>query len=635
VNVEEAASFSIPYLTAEFCLGHLARMAKGEQVLIHAAAGGVGMAAVRLAQRAGAEVFATAGSAWKRELLREMGVVHVFDSRDAAFAAEIMASTGGQGVHIVLNSLAGDLIDPSFAVLKRGGRFIEIGKRGIKDAAWVAEQQKDWRYFVVDWGDTAAREPNLIGTMYARLVDELRTGTLLPLPRHVFALDDVERAFRFMAQARHAGKIVVRHGGHTPLTIRRDGTYLVTGGLSGLGLLAARWLAERGAGRLVLVGRRGVTAAAEPTLAVIRAFGTEIVAEALDISDETALRGLLTRIGKDGPPLRGVFHSAGALDDAALLQQDAERFGRVFAPKVRGGWLLDSLTRSEALDWFVLFSSIAAVLGSPGQANHSAANAFLDSLAHERRNNGLPALSVNWGAWTEVGAAADRGITGRLRSQGLGAVTPEQGLLALQRLLESGVTQAAVVPIDWRRYLERYEQSHVPTLFAHMTEAARTNATSAEQAAAPAAVNFRQQLVEAPESRRRPMLAAFVRERALRALGIDPSKPLDPRTPLGDLGLDSLLAVELRNTLGSALGRSLPATWLFDYPSIETLTEYLLTEVLALGPTSHEEAARAAPSVPTVAPAVSAGKLVGAIEALSDDEVDRMIAARKKAQGRS
>jgi acyl carrier protein len=168
-----------------------------------------------------------------------------------------------------------------------------------------------------------------------------------------------------------------------------------------------------------------------------------------------------------------------------------------------------------------------------------------------------------------------------------------------------------------------------------MTEAVRTSVTSSEQAVAPATVSFRQQLAEAPESRRRPMLAAFVRERALRALGIDPSKPLDPRTPLGDLGLDSLLAVELRNTLGSALGHSLPATLLFDYPSIETLTEYLLTEVLALGPTPQEEAPHAVPSVPAVAPAVSAGKLVGAIEALSDDEVDRMIAARKKAQGRS
>jgi acyl carrier protein len=370
-------------------------------------------------------------------------------------------------------------------------------------------------------------------------------------------------------------------------------------------------------------------------LEAILALGTQVIAKAVDVSDETALRALLARIRRDGPPLRGILHSAGALDDAALLQQDARRFDGVFAPKVRGGWLLDELTRSESLDWFVLFSSIAAVLGSAGQANHSAANAFLDALAHERRNNGLPALSINWGAWTEVGAAADRGLTERLRSQGLGAVTPDQGLLALQRLLESGITQAAVVPIDWRRYLERYAQSHVPEIFAHMTEVARTSATSREQAAAPADVSFPQQLAEAPESRRRPMLAAFVRERALRALGIDPSKPLDPRTPLGDLGLDSLLAVELRNTLGSALGRSLPATLLFDYPSIETLTEYLLTEVLALGPTSHEEAPRAAPSAPTVAPAVSAGKLVGAIEALSDDEVDRMIAARKKVQGRS
>lgn len=633
VSAEEAASFSIAYLTAEFCLGHLAQMRKGDRVLIHAAAGGVGMAAVRLAQRVGAEVFATAGSPAKRELLRTMGVAHVLDSRTPAFAEEITTRTGGQGVSVVLNSLAGELIEPSFAVLAKGGRFIELGKRGIKDAAWVAAQQRDWRYFVVDWGDTAAREPALIGGMYARLVSELRVGTLAPLQRHVFALDDAARAFRFMAQARHTGKIVIRHSQAAPLTIRRDGTYLVTGGLSGLGLLVARWLAEHGAGRLVLVGRRGVTPEATPVLEEIRSRGTVVIPEALDVSNETALRELLTRVRADGPPLRGVLHSAGALDDAALLQQDAQRFARVFAPKVQGGWLLDTLTRNDALDWFVLFSSVAAVLGSPGQSNHSAANAFLDVLAHERRQSGLPALSINWGPWTEVGAAADRGLAERLKAQGLGAVTPDQGLLAMQRLLESGAVQAAVLPVDWKRYLERSAQGDIPSFFAEVggASSSATSDTSLERSPA-AALDLRQQLAEVPESRRRPMVAAFVRERALRALGVDPARPLDPRTPLGDLGLDSLLAVELRNTLGRALGRSLPATLLFDYPSVETLTEYLLTEVFEFGAAPQESKAQS-PAPPKQAPAPSTGKLVGAIEALSDDEVDRLIAARKKAQG--
>src|SRR5262249_25341377 len=255
VSAEEGASFPIAFLTAEFCLSHLAGMRAGDRVLIHAAAGGVGMAAVRLAQRTGAEVFATAGSVWKRELLRSMGVTHVFDSRSTAFADQVMALTNGRGVDLVLNSLSGDLIEPSFRVLTRGGCFVEIGKRDIKNHDWVKALDRDLRYFIADWGETAASDPELIGSMFARLVEELRQGTLAALPRHVFKIEEADRAFRFMAQARHAGKIVVRHGRSSPATIRRDGSYLVTGGLSGLGLEVARWLAQRGAGRLVLVGR--------------------------------------------------------------------------------------------------------------------------------------------------------------------------------------------------------------------------------------------------------------------------------------------------------------------------------------------------------------------------------------------
>ncbi|MEO8804851.1 MAG: type I polyketide synthase, partial [Burkholderiaceae bacterium] len=626
LSAEEGASFPIAFLTAEFCLGHLAAMQAGERVLIHAAAGGVGMAAVRLAQRAGAQVFATAGSQAKRDVLRAMGVAHVMDSRSAAFADEIMTLTQGRGVDIVLNSLSGELIDASFRALARGGRFVEIGKRDIKTPQWVSALDRGLRYHVVDWGETGERDPALIGGMLARLVGELRDGRLATLPRHVFALDDAERAFRFMAQARHVGKVVVRHGGAAPAVIRRDGTYLVTGGLSGLGPLVARWLAEHGAGRLVLVSRRGVTPEVLPLLDELRRLGTEVVAEALDVGDEPALCALLERLRAGGPPLRGVVHSAGLLDDAGLLQQDAARFAHVFGPKVRGSWLLDRLTRSDPLDFFVMFSSVAAVLGSRGQANHSAANALLDLLAHERRSRGQPGLSINWGAWTEVGAAADRSVAQRLAAQGIGVLTPSQGLLAFERLLNQGEVQAAVLPIDWQRYLQQLGRSDPPPFLAHVAgvaSAAPPSATPGSTNAAPVA-GLRQQLEAAQPGRWRPLVAAFVRERALRALGVDPSKPVDPRTPLGDLGLDSLLAVELRNTLGAALGQTLPATLLFDYPTIDALTDHLLGGVLK--PAGAEEAV-------AVVVADEPVNRVEAIEDLSDEEVDRLLAQRAQRKG--
>jgi NADPH:quinone reductase-like Zn-dependent oxidoreductase len=595
-------------------------MKAGERVLIHAAAGGVGMAAVRLAQRAGAEVFATAGSPSKRELLRTMGVAQVFDSRSTIFADEILQATGGRGVDVVLNSLAGELIDASFRVLADGGRFVEMGKRGIRTPQWVAAQQRGLSYFIVDWGETAAREPALIGGMLARLVDDLREGRLAGLPRHAFGIDEAERAFRFMAQARHHGKIVLRHAAAAPPAIRRDGSYLVTGGLSGLGPVVARWLAERGAGRLVLIGRRGVTPEVAPMLDVLRALGTTVVAEAVDVGDEAALSALLARLRADGPPLRGVVHSAGVLADAGLLQQDAERFERVLAPKLQGGRLLDRLTRGDPLDFFVLFSSIAAVLGSRGQANHSAANAFLDLLARERRSRGLPGLAINWGAWDDVGAAADRGVGERLTAQGMGALSPNQGLAALERLLGQPQAQVAVLPIHWRRYLERVGQGATPAFLAQLADV--DNAAAAAPAPALARpLDLHEQLAAAAPGRRRPLVAAFVRERALRALGVDPSRAVDPRTPLGELGLDSLLAVELRNTLGRALGRTLPATLLFDRPTLDALTDFILDEMLA----DAQPAGTAAET-----PAAPSASLVDSIEDLSDDEVDRLLAARTK-----
>ncbi|HSI39298.1 MAG TPA: SDR family NAD(P)-dependent oxidoreductase [Xanthobacteraceae bacterium] len=617
---EEAASFPIPFVTADFCLSYLGGMKAGDTVLIHAAAGGVGMAAVRLAQRAGATVFATAGSDWKRQLLRDIGVEHVFDSRSDRFADEILAATQGRGVDIVLNSLSGDLIEPSFRVVTRGGSFVEIGKRGIKTHEWVAALDRAIAYHIVDWGETAEQDPALVGGMLERLVEAWRAGELAPLPRHVFEMDDAPSAFRFMAQAGHAGKIVLRNAGAVA-SVRKDGSYLVTGGLAGLGLVVAKRLAEQGAGRLVLIGRRGVTPEANETLDAIRALGTAVVTAAVDVSDAAALEAVLHGVRADGPPLRGVVHSAGLVDDAGLLQQDAAHLASVFGPKVRGTVLLDRLTRGEPLDWFVLFSSAAAILGSAGQANHSAANAFIDQFAQERRARGLPALAINWGAWSDIGAAAGKDTAERLAAHGLGMLSPAQGLAAFEMLLASPAAQAVVLPMDWPRYLVRHPQ---PALQRYLSElagsAAAAPATASTEAAPAEAAELIRRFTEAPGPRRRPMLLGFVRERALKVLGMDPARSVDPRTPFGELGLDSLLSVELRNTLCTVLDHPFPATLLFDYPTIDTLTDHILDEVLGLAEKPDEKAA--------ATPSNDRQNRLQMVEELADDELDRMIAAR-------
>jgi NADPH:quinone reductase-like Zn-dependent oxidoreductase len=609
-SAEEAATFPIAFLTASFCLDHIARLAKGETVLVHAAAGGVGLAAVQIAQRLGARLIATAGSHAKRAMLRNLGVKHVFDSRSESFAEDALRVTAGRGVDVVLNSLAGDLVEPSFRAIADGGRFVEIGKRGIKSKAWVDALGRGIRYDIVDWGETASLEPSLIGQMFERISADFADGRLTPLPRHEFTVDEASKAFRLMAQGRHVGRIAIGlHAGvHTQ--VRRDGTYLVTGGFSGLGLSVAQHLAREGAGRLVLIGRRAPTEQALQAIAEIRAAGTEVVAEPVDVTQASAISGLLSRIRSAGPPLRGVMHAAGVLVNSAFLRQDMETFQQVLAPKVEGAAILDRLTRSDPLDWFVLFSSIASILGGAGQANHAAANAYLDQLAWQRRTLGLPAVSINWGAWSEVGSAAD--LSDRLGELGVGSMTPSQGIAALQHVLQSGMRQLTVSPINWQRYRERIGMTVHATLLSRLgqTEPAggRVNRTDKESER-----NFRRKVEEAPPNRRQPMVVEFIQERLIAALGLGPGSPVDPRAAFGDMGLDSLLSVELRKVLGDALGRTYPATLLFDYPTLDSLSAFIMQDCWGVE----------APS-----PSASPRDAIAKVEDLSEDDVDRLLRSK-------
>ena len=534
------------------------------------------------------------------------------DSRSLAFADEIRSITGGRGMDVVLNSLAGDYIPKSLSVLAPGGRFVEIGKSGIWDPTRVAALRRDVSYFVVDLAGRLRKDPGSLRLLLQAILESVERGDLKPLPRHVFPLAEAARAFRFMAQARHIGKIVITQPPSGELPVRADGTYLVTGGLRGLGLLVARWLVDRGARHLVLMGRG---APSEDALAVIRDLegrGARVVVERGDVSRHDAVRGVLERIGE--PPLRGVVHSAGILDDGALSQQDWDRFAKVMAPKVEGAWCLHRLTEDAPLDFFILFSSAASLVGSPGQGNHAAANAFLDALAHRRRALGLPAMSINWGVWSEVGAAADRGVAKRVALQGMGSFSPQEGLQVFERLLAADPIQVGVMPVDWPRFRLAHR---VETCFLKELEGeVRKGTTPAPVPSATIAPGLRKQLEGIVPKERKRLILAHVRAQAVKVLGLDPAEDIDPRRPLSEMGLDSLMAVELRNLLGVGLGgeKSLPATLVFDHPSIAELADYLAQEVLDLGADS--------PPRPE-----SGGSLLDRIERLSDDEVDRLLSA--------
>jgi acyl transferase domain-containing protein/NADPH:quinone reductase-like Zn-dependent oxidoreductase/NAD(P)-dependent dehydrogenase (short-subunit alcohol dehydrogenase family) len=570
--MEQAAALPVAFLTAHYGLHRLAGLRAGERVLIHAATGGVGMAALQIAKRAGAEVFATAGSPAKRAWLRGQGVAHVMDSRSLSFEGEIAAATNGAGVDVVLNSLAGDFIAASLRALGRGGRFLELGKRDILTLAQVRDLRPDVQYHAYDLGSEATAEPAIVRPMLDAILAGLVDHSLQPLPVTTFPLDRAHTAFRFMAHARHLGKIVLRGALDGALADARA-SYLITGGFGALGLETAAWLVRKGARHLVLTGRRPPSSEARSRIAALEREGSIVQCVLADIADAEQTRRMLDQIRAQLPPLKGIVHAAGSLHDGVLLNQRWEACREVMSGKAHGARVLDQLTRDLPLDFFILYSAAGALLGAAGQGLYPSANLELNSLAQARRAQGLRALSVGWGAWTGHGMAAPKDAAGTWEARGLQAITADTGFAQLERLLRADVGVGIVLPIDWSRFLNTLSDGVDRGFFAAVSAAGDpAPAARSKQSRAP----LHEQLLQAPVSQRRPLMMAHVRECAVHVLGLDAAALVEERAPLKEAGLDSLMAVELRNTLVRSIGCSLPATLLFDYPTLDTLTAYLL-----------------------------------------------------------
>lgn len=618
VGFAEATTLPFCFMTAHHALSVLGRLTPGETVLIHAGAGGVGTAAIQLAQELGARVLATAGSDEKRAFLKSLGVEAVFNSRDVTFADQVLAATGGRGADVVLNSLAGDFITESVRCLSSEGRFLEIGKRDI----WSTEQfravRPDGQYYAIDLAAMRANDPEGTAQLFALVIGKVNKGSWTPLPLSRFPLTRAAEAFRFMAQARHIGKVVLVDDdldAAATAHVSSSGAYLITGGLGGLGLLTAQRLVQRGARTLVLVGRRAPSEETRTAISAMEAEGAQITVIKADMAQPEAVAAVLASISNGPAPLRGIVHSAGELRDGALVQHSWDRFVGPLGAKVDGAWALHALTRSERLDFFVMYSSIASVIGSAGQANHAAANAFMDALAQHRRAQGLPALSISWGAWKDVGAAADRKMDDRVGARGIGMIAPEQGLSALERLSRAPAPHVAFFPVRWADFLNG-DAARSP--FLSQVSASQAAASVARPVAAPppSSAAIIAELEAATPARRNELLLTFVAEHVARVIGASDWRSIDPRQPLSELGLDSLMAVDLRNRLGAGLGvgRSLPATLVFDHPTIEALAAYM---------------ARRLPGVEETAP-VNEPANQGAIDDLSEEEIERLFAKRKQ-----
>ncbi|HXS85984.1 MAG TPA: SDR family NAD(P)-dependent oxidoreductase [Mycobacterium sp.] len=615
LSFEEAATIPIAYLTAYYALHEQARLRRGERVLIHSAAGGVGLAAVEVARWLNATVFATAGTPEKREHLHGLGIEHVFDSRSLGFADQVLAATGGEGVDVVLNSLSGEAISHSLEALSRYGRFLEIGKTDIygQGRLQMWQLRNNASYIVIDLAQLIADRPAYVGALLRDIVAHLEQGAFRPLPVRTFPAEKTATALRTLAQGKQIGKVAVsvdrRQPGHheqLPAQFEPDATYLITGGLGGIGLATASWMVERGAKHLVLLGRRPASEAGQRAVDDLRANGSEVVYARADVAHTDQLAPVLESIRATMPPLRGVVHAAGILDDGIVARLDDRRLREVMAPKLDGAWNLHTLTRDAALDFFVLFSSAAALLGSPGQAHYAAGNAFLDALAWHRRAHGRPALSINWGPWAGVGLVNRPEQQRNLERHGMIPIPVADGVRTLARLFRSSATQVAVLRMD-------------PSQIAHLTGA------PAPAAAPERHDNLRDALLPADENGRRRQLTSYLTEQTAGKLGLAPSQ-LDVESPLQQLGVDSLVAVELRAQIERDLGVVVPVVRLLDGLSVTGLAGWLVDQ---LSSTTAQPAPVETDDVPAVNGSNGADPqwldVLGRLPDISDDDVDALL----------
>jgi NAD(P)-dependent dehydrogenase (short-subunit alcohol dehydrogenase family) len=541
------------------------------------------------------------------------------DSRSLTFADQVLADTDGKGVDVVLNSLAGDFIAASLRTLAAGGCFLELGKRGIWSSEAVAKVRPDVRYHAYDLGDEAHADDSLLRPMLDAIVAAVADGSLRPPPMTVFPLDRVGDAMRFMAQARHVGKIVVRVAPDAESDVpvqpgkAADGTYWITGGLGALGRETARWLVRRGARHLVLSGRREPDAIGNALIRELEALGANVQVFQADAADRDRMQFVRDEIRRTMPPLRGVVHAAGVVRDAALISQRWAEGSEILRSKVDGAWLLHDITRDIPLEFFVLYSAAGVVLGAPGQALYSAANAELDALAHFRRRLGLPSLSVAWGPWAGAGMAADLAARGNdvWAARGLGTINPASGFARLDRLLVDRAAYAAVIPIQWSRFLAQLPAHADSSFFDDVAPTLQSRPTAGRPAYDAVMV---ERLAALPVGERQHALLAHLAERTRHVLGLDAATAIDRRVPLKEVGLDSLMAVELRNILVRSGGRPLPATLLFDYPSLDALAGYLACK-WQLGADTKDETVAAATPVSSLAP----------VAELSDAEAEALL----------
>ncbi len=589
IDFNAAATIPSTFFTAYYSLVVQARLQPKEKILIHGAAGGVGIAAVQIAQWLGAEIYATAGSGEKRDFLRLMGIEHIHDSRTLSFAEEILAETGNVGIDVVLNSLAGEAINRNFQVLKPFGRFLELGKRDFYENTHIGLRpfRNNISYFGIDADQLMLERPNLTKQLFVDMMKLFQEGILHPLPYTVFDANQVVDAFRHMQQAKQIGKIVVTYDNgikskptfekiNRPLlSLSADASYLVTGGLGGFGLKTAQWLVERGARNLILLSRSGsVTDESQSVLETMEMQGVRVYAKSCDVTDKTVLKSVLGNTKATMPPLKGIVHAAAVIDDALIRNTTSEQIERVLAPKIKGAMNLHELTLGNQLDYFILYSSATTLFGNPGQSSYVAANHWLEALASYRRHTGLPVICIRWGAIGDTGyLARNEKIKDALQSRmGGSMLSSDNALKIMEQMMLSNSPTLGVMEFDWHA-LGRF----LPTAQADkFREIASQNQDSDQNIDSAADI---QRLLDELSNEELKVTFIDMLKQELAKILLLPVDKIDENQSVYDMGMDSLMGVELMVAIESRFGIQIPVMALSEASTLNKLVEKLIQQL--------------------------------------------------------
>ena len=586
MSFEEAATIPTAFFTVQYALDYLARMRKGERLLIHGAAGGVGLAAIQVARHLGADIFVTVGSPEKRRLMAQIGIPadRVFDSRSLHFADDIMRVTNGEGVDVVLNSLAGEAIYRNLGLLRPFGRFLELGKRDFYENNRIGLKffRNNLTYFGIDADQLMVERPELAQELFSDLMKRFEDGTYTPLPYRAFDASRISDAFRLMQKSGHTGKIVIRPPSPPvpaakeqprDFTVRPNASVFVSGGLSGFGLATARWFAAKGAGGLVLAGRSGPSSEeAKAAIAELESLGTRVIARSCDVTDIDAVTALFDEAERAGVPVCGVVHAAAVFDDATLDSLSASRYQRVIEPKIRGALTLHKASLGRELDFFLLYSSITTAFGNPGQANYVAANAFLEALAQHRRALGLPAQAIGWGAIADAGyLARNEALRDQLAAKlGADPLSADRAMAFLGEILAGDQTNLYAGDINWQRL-----RAGLPVLQSRIFGELTSKISREETAGGDDALAR----VEAmPLAEAIAFVSGILAEEVGQVLRLTPEK-IDRNKPVFDLGMDSLMALELKLSVEDRFRIDVPLMALSDGGTINALAAQVVRQV--------------------------------------------------------